>query len=118
MMGLQLTVEQMEKLTWEGRFESSAKLIALAIKSHVNWRTRQACVSIPRLAYMCNCDERTVRRHLPDIQRVLGVEIIPQDGKAHTFKLKVFETAQEIEALFDQEEWRSSRWLVFKKVEL
>jgi hypothetical protein len=117
-MGLQFTAEQFEKITWDTRFESNAKLIALAVKSHINWRTRQACVSIPRLAYMCNCDQRTVRRYLPDIQRVLGIEIVPQDGKAHTFKLRVFETAQEIQSLFEQEEWRSSKWLVFKKAEL
>ena len=111
--------DDFERLIWDAALDPHTKVVALAIRWHMNHKTRQCNPSVSRLARMCGIrDERTLRRCIKDIARVLGVEIIPVNGKPHTFKLKVFETADEIAAMLDEKEWRESHWLLFKWDEL
>lgn len=114
----QFDTDQYERLIWDAGIDTTAKTVALAIGFHLNHKTRSCNPSIPKLAKMCRCDERTVKRCIKIIKRVLGIEVELADGKSNTFKLRIFETADEIARMLVQEEWKRSYWLVFKKTEL
>jgi hypothetical protein len=118
MMGVQLTKDYFERLIWDSGLDPAGKLVALAIKWHINSRTNEAFVGVRRLSDMVGRDERTIRRYLKDIQRVLGVDIVATPGKVNTFRLRVFETAEEIHQLLSADEWKGSKWLLFRPSEL
>ncbi|MGA7328442.1 MAG: hypothetical protein WBX25_29120 [Rhodomicrobium sp.] len=77
----QFSTDDFERLIWDAALDPYAKLVALAIRQHMNHKTRAGNPGILRLAKMCGIvDERTIRRCIADISRVLGVEVTPGAG--------------------------------------
>jgi hypothetical protein len=111
----QFTTDEFERLIWDAGIDTHTKTVALAIRFHMNHKTRSCNPSIPRLAKMCRCDERTVRRCVKDIERVLGIKITAAEGKSHQFELQVFNTADAIVRMLEQPEWKQSYWLLFTR---
>ena len=94
-MSVQFSKDDFEKLVWDSPSNSTTKLVALALKWHINNKSNEAFVGVKRLSYMVGRDERTIRRCLKTIERVLCIDILPAEGKSNTYKLRVFETAEE-----------------------
>ena len=82
-MSVQFSKDDFEKLVWDSRLDSTTKLVALALKWHINNKSNEAFVGVKRLSYMVGRDERTIRRCLSNCSPPWRASCARDNGSGH-----------------------------------